>query len=256
MPATESPTDLAHADVGLVCALSMELSEFLSRCERVRQYKGADFVFRGGRYDQARVAVVESGVGFALARRATEALIDGHTPAWVISAGFCGALRPQLGLGDIVMANAVVDLHGHEVRVDLRMGDEPRKGLHIGRLLTADAVVRTVAEKRELAERHDAIAVDLESLAVAQVCGERKVPFLAVRVVSDDLSHDLPPEVLTVMGRTGTYRVGAALSALWRRPGSAKDMWQLRTSAGAAAARLATFLDGVVLQLARSSQRP
>ena len=89
----------------------------------------------------------------------------------------------------------------------------------------------------------------MESLAVAQVCRERGSAFWPYRVVSDDLSNDLPAEVLSIVGPTGTTRLGAALGAIWKRPDSIRDMWHLRQSAHLAAERLATFLDGVVIQL-------
>jgi adenosylhomocysteine nucleosidase len=109
--------------------------------------------------------------------------------------------------------------------------------------------VRLVMEKQQLAARHSVIAVDMESLAVAQVCRERGKRFLAIRVISDDLSSDLPVEVLSLMGPTGTTRLGAAMAAVLSRPSSVSDMWRLRNSAKLAARRLATFLDGVVVQL-------
>jgi adenosylhomocysteine nucleosidase len=250
MPETDSSSaDTAHADIGIVCALAIELSAFLDRCDRVRKYKGGDFVFRGGRYDEIRIAIVQTGLGFARARRATQALLDAHSPAWVISAGFSGALKPEIKVGHIVMADSIVDTHGHELRLDLNMPADPEKGLHVGRLVNTDEIVRTVAEKKSLAEQHGGVAVDLESLAVAQMCRERETRFLAVRVISDDLSADLPPEVLSVIGSTGSIRLGAALGAVWKRPGSVKEMWQLRETAHSAAGRLATFLDGVVKQL-------
>ena len=118
-----------------------------------------------------------------------------------------------------------------------------------GRLLTADELVRTVEQKRELGERHSALAVDLESLAVAQVAHEGKKRFVAVRVISDDLSADLPPEALSVIGATGSVRLGAAVGAIWKRPAAVKDLWRLREQAQSAAERLAAFLDGVILQL-------
>jgi adenosylhomocysteine nucleosidase len=90
----------------------------------------------------------------------------------------------------------------------------------------------------------------MESLAVAEVCRELKRRFLSVRVISDDLETDLPPEVLSVLGSTRTFRAGAALGALWKRPGSIRDLWKLREQAHDAAERLATFLDGVIEQLA------
>jgi adenosylhomocysteine nucleosidase len=247
-PAARSD-DASHADVGIVCALHRELAPLLDRCEKVRKYSGGSFVFRGGRYDQVRVAVVESGLGFARSRRATQALLDAHTPPWVLSCGYSGALRPEMRVGDIVVADSIVDAHGQELSVDLHMPTEGRKGLHRGRFVTADEMIRTSREKQELAERHQAIAVDMESLAVAQVCRERGTPFLAVRVISDDLSADLPPEVLSVFGSTGTLRAGAIIGSLWKRPSSVKDLWKLREQANFAAERLATFLDGVLVQL-------
>lgn len=241
--------DFAHADIGLVYATPLEMSPFLDRCTRVRKYVGQEFVFRGARFDQVKTAFVQCGMGFAAARRATQALIDAHSPPWIISTGFSGALVPEMQVGDIVMAHAVADTHGQELKLDLQLQSNPASRLHVGKLLTVDGIVRTVAEKKLLAEQHQAIAIDMESLAVAQVCRETRTRFLAVRVISDDLSADLPPEILSVVGSSGSLRVGAALGALWKRPGSFKDLWHLRESANSAADRLATFLEGVIVQL-------
>lgn len=241
--------DFSHADVGIVCAIPLEMSAFLDRCERVRKYKGKTFTFRGGVYDGVRIAVVESGIGFARARKATHALIEGHTPAWVLSSGFSGALRPEMKVGDVVIANEIVDLHGQRLAVEMNMPADPEHGLHVGRFVTSDEMVRTVAEKKSIAEQTDAIAVDMESLAVAQVARETKTRFVAVRAISDDMSADLPPEVLSILGDKGAVRIGAAVGAVWKRFGSIKDMWKLREQAVAASTRLATFLDGVVTQL-------
>ncbi len=250
MSADPQPQDTAHADIGIVCALHLELGAFLERCDRVKKYTGGKFTFRGGKYDNVRVAIVEAGAGFARTRDATHALIDAHTPPWVLSVGFSGALQREMKVGDIVMANAIVDTHGHELDIDLRMAEDPSRGLYVGRIVTADGIVRTVADKESLAERTGGLAVDLESLAVAQICRDRKVKFMAVRVISDDMSADLPPEVLSVFGSTGSIRAGAVAGALWKRFSSAKDMWRLHQQAADAAQKLATFLDGVVGQLA------
>ena len=249
----EPQNDKAHADVAVVCALPIELAPFLDRCDRVRKYVGGQFVFRGGNYDGIRVAVVESGVGYARARRATEALITAHTPDWVLSCGFSGGLTPETKIGDLVVGTDVCDVHGNSLSIDVKMS--PQAGLHTGRLLTADTLVQTVDEKRLLAERWQAIAVDLESLAVAQVCREAKTRFMAIRAISDDLSADLPSEIFSILGNTGPMRIGAALGAIWKRPGSFKDMWGLRETAVQTSERLADFLDGVVKRLSPQDRR-
>lgn len=253
-PTPTSNQDKAHADIALVCALAIEVGPLLERCAKVRKYTGGKFTFRGGRYDEIRLAIVESGMGFAKARRATEALIEAHTPNWVLSVGFSGGLLPEMKIGDLVMADSIVDTHGNELKVDLKMAEDRQNGIYVGRMVNADKMVRLVEEKKKLAEDYNAIAVDMESLAVAQICRDTGTKFLAVRVISDDLSADLPPEVMSIIGSTGAIRVGSAIGSLWKRPGSIKDLWRLRENAHIAAGRLATFLDGVLVQLHKTSK--
>jgi adenosylhomocysteine nucleosidase len=249
MNETPPAADPAHADIGIVCALKLEITPFLERCDRVRKYTGGDFTFRGGftgRDYDIRIVTVEAGAGLERARRATQALLDAHTPRWVISAGFSGALQPHLMVGDLVIGNSIVGLGGEELTIDLRMAPDVQRGWHVGRLLSVGQIVRTVAEKQQLAEQTAAWAVDMETLAVAQTCAERRTRFLAVRAISDDMTADLPSEVLSVFGSTGTLRAGAIAGAVWKRPGSIKLMWQLRERAVNAAERLATFLSTIV----------
>lgn len=241
--------DAARADIGLVCALPLELAEFLSRCQRVKKYSGGSFTFCGGLYDGIRIAVVESGTGQARATRATQALLDAHSPKWVVSTGFAGALRPEIKIGHVIVADHVMGANGAELSIDVGMTSDVARGLHVGRLLTVDHIVQTIAEKQTLAEKTESIAVDMESFAVATVCRQTQTRFMAVRSISDDLSADLPPEVLSLVGETGAVRFGAVIGSLFKRPSSIKDMWRLREQASEAANRLADFLDGIVIQL-------
>jgi len=247
--------DLRSAEIGCVVALPMEIAPLLSKCEKVRKYSGGDFVFRGGKYRGIRLAVVETGTGATRARKGTLALIDGHAPQWVLSVGFSGAMIPELQAGDMVVANEIVDAGGNCLSLDLKMGENRDAGYYVGRLLTADRIVRTVKEKEDLHQQTGAIAVDLESLAVAQACRDSGTKFMAVRVISDDMSEDLPPEILSILGGTGTIRWGATLGAIWNRPGSVTDMWKLREKANLAAERLAGYLDTIFEGLAATLKK-
>lgn len=248
---SEETPDLAHADVGIVSAIPMELNPFVGQLEKRRSYTGGKFKFIGGTYDdKVKVVVVQQAVGFAKARTATQALIDAHTPDWVISAGYSGALQPEMGVGDIVVGNSICDQHGHSIKIDMNMEENPKTGLRVGRLLTADDLVLKVEEKRKLGETHGAIAVDLESMAVAQVCKESQTKFMAIRSLSDDMSEDLPKEILSLMGESGTMRLGAAVGAIWNRASSMKDMWHLREKGMHASRRLAAFLNMLLPKLA------
>jgi adenosylhomocysteine nucleosidase len=247
---SEEAVNHARADIGIVTALPIESGPFLALLERQRSYTGGKFKFIGGVLDdKLKVVVVQKAVGFAKSRKATQALIEAHAPEWVLSVGFGGALQPEMQVGDLVLANSIVDQHGHQLRVDLKMEPNLKQRLHVGRLLTADELILKVEDKLRLGEQHQALAVDIETLAVAQVCQETGTKFLAIRAISDDLSEDLPDEILSLMGETGSVRVGAALGAIWNRFGSVKDMWHLREKALVAARRLAKFLHSLLPRL-------
>ncbi len=240
----------APADVGLVAALPIEVAPLLDALGSPRRYAGPRLTVVEGRCGGKLLAVVVAGPGRAAARRGAEHLLVGHHPRWLVSAGFAGALDPDLRRDDLVLATEVISPDGRRLAIDLsppEAGAGPR--IVGGGLATVDAIVRTAAEKAALRRSTGAVAVDMETIAVAELCADRDCRFLSVRVISDDAHTDLPPEVLSVLGATGAYRLGAAMGALWKRPSSVKDLWRLREHAMSAADRLAAVLPGLLAQL-------
>lgn len=250
---TRQPLKPERCDIGLVFALGMEASGLAQRMSGVIRISGAGFVGREGGIEGRRVVAIEAGAGRKAAEHGARALIAGHRPKWIISAGFAGGLDPRLELGDIVMANAVADLEGRELAIDINvdaqaLAETPR--LHIGRLITVDRVIREAKEKTRLGAERQAIAVDMESMAVAEVCRQEKVRFMVVRVISDSVARELPRDIdYLVKRRTTAGRLGAAARAVLRRPSSVRDMWQLKEDALRASDRLGSFLVGVIGQL-------
>jgi adenosylhomocysteine nucleosidase len=234
--------------VGCVFALGIEAGGLVDRLAGVVRTEGSGFVAREGGLEGRRIVLVESGAGRDAAAKATEALIQGHHPRWIISAGFAGGLDERVRQGDMLVADAIVDAENRELAIDFKMASQPN--MHVGRLLTVDRVIRDPAEKRELAKRHAALAVDMESIGVADVCSREKVRFLSVRVIIDAVDRELPRDIdLMVRKKSTAGRLGAAAGAIFRRPASVKDMWQLKEDALVASDRLAKFLVGVVGQL-------
>ncbi|MCS6849819.1 MAG: hypothetical protein NZ700_01460, partial [Gemmataceae bacterium] len=68
---------------------------------------------------------VETGVGGLRALAALNELRRRGPLAWVVSAGFAGALCPQLRVGDIVVAREVVDTNGRRWPTTWRPGGPP-----------------------------------------------------------------------------------------------------------------------------------
>jgi adenosylhomocysteine nucleosidase len=247
MPKAPAPVPV---DVGVVAALAIEVGPLLARLTDVRKYAGPKFSVVEGECGGKLVAVVLTGTGRARAQRGAEILLDGHRPRWIVSAGFAGALDPALKRNDVVVPHEVVNLEGRRFAIDLAVPPEAEsQGLRTGRLLTVDEIVRTAAEKADLRRRFEADVVDMETSSIAALCGERGVRFLSVRVVSDEAGVDLPPEILSIVGRSGGLRLGATLGALWKRPASVKDLLGLRQHAVEAAERLSAFLAGTFPRL-------
>ncbi len=244
------------ADIGILAALPIEVGPFLDQLQNVRKYADPQGRRRSvieGELDGQLLAVVLAGVGARSAQVGIRRLLDGHRPRWIVSTGFGGALHPDWHRNDVVLANEVIGFNGERLAIDVSVPESSANiggsRIRSGRLLTIDHIVRTAAEKATLRDRYGADLVDMETLPVAQACSDRGVRFLSVRVISDEAGTDLPSEILSVVGPTGSFRLGATLGALWKRPGSIKDLWTLREHAMEAADRLAEILPGLLQQL-------
>jgi adenosylhomocysteine nucleosidase len=240
-------------EVVAMFALGIESGGLVDRMTDVVTTEGQSFVERDGMLNGRRLVVAESGVGCRAARQATEDVIKIHQPQWIISAGFAGALVSDLPRGHILMADSIVDQRHQPLDVGFKIPPEvvqATPSLHVGRLLTVDHLIRQSTEKQQLATDCRASACDMETMAVAQACRRRHVRFLSVRIISDGLDDKLPPEVEHMLDQQSfAGKLGAATRAVFRRPGSLKDMWNLRETAIRASDRLAQFLVGVVPQL-------
>jgi adenosylhomocysteine nucleosidase len=232
--------------VGFVFALGIESGCFEDMLQGMLTVRGGGLAIREGGLGGRRIALILAGAGQHNARRATEILIDGHRPGRVVSAGFAGGLSSTLKRNDILVADRLLKLDGGELSVDLPPGiaaTAPQPGVHRGALLTADHVVRTPRDRRALFQRSGALGVDMETFAVAEVCAARQVAFSSIRVINDTADEALPRDVEHLLAqKTAAARLGAALGAVWHRPASAKDMYQLRENALVASGRLAKFL--------------
>ena len=249
----EDGDEFLPCDVAFIFALGIEsggLVDCLKGGETSRHKHGIE---RAGKLDGREVVIVEAGVGGAAAARATKAAIDFYQPRWVISAGFAGALTDDLRRGHMLMADTVASEQGENLSVGIKL--EPQvvaatKGLHVGRLLTVDRLIRRADERHKLHEEHGAVACDMETFAGAQACRDAGTRLLSVRIISDAVDDELPPEIENLLAQKSLAgKLGAAAGAVMHRLGAAKDLWSLREDALKASDRLAKFLRGVVGQL-------
>ncbi len=172
----------------------------------------------------AGVALHMSGMGAAAAERTGEAVAR-LRPRALIAAGFCGALSPDLEVGDLVGATEVVDRDtGRRYRPDASLEE------HLpGRAAVLVSVPRLVLDPQERAEL-DGGAVDMESAALARSAAAAGIPFAAVRAVTDAAHHRMPDLQPFLDGR-GRLRAGACTAHLIRHPREIPSLVRLAPAA-------------------------
>jgi len=132
-----------------------------------------------------RLAV--TGIGPQKARRATRQVCSGSLgfrPDLLINAGFCGAVRSELEVGHLIIANLIA----YRDRVIRPAGAlvEKAAGLlagskyRVGKLQTFNWPVLSRA-----GVSGNALAVDMEAFAVAQTAATHQIPAIIIKAVSD-----------------------------------------------------------------------
>ena len=155
----------------------------------------------------------------------------------ILSCGIAGALAPTLEPGDVVIDGDAALLE--------RLG-QALPDAHRGGIAGSDTIAATVAQKRTLAERTGALAVDMESHVAARVAARHGLGFAALRVISDRAADDLPPAALVGMRPDGGMALGAVLASLARRPAQLPALIRTGQQADRAFSSLSRAFEAIV----------
>ncbi len=230
MPSSE--TRPKQWPLGIIFALPIEAHTFERRVCDTKKYLGQKCVVFEGRISDHPVVWTISGVGREAATCAAQLIIDGHQPHTLVSAGFAGALAPNLEHGTVLVPERILD-ENQQCIYSLGHSDQslwPGGKIIDSKttLITVDSVITSREKKTRLRQETHADLVDMESAAVAIVAQDTDVQFLAVRAISDTSEETLPPEVSRLsQPQSPMHRFGAALAAITRRPRAVSDLWKL-----------------------------
>ena len=169
----------------------------------------------------------------------------------LISIGIAGGLDPALAPGDIVIGSGVETEDG-VIDCDPSWRDRllaALAGARSGLVFGSGEAAASVADKQALFQRRGALAVDMESGAVAKVAAAAGLPFACLRAVSDPAGRALPASALVGLGPDGGTRPLAVIGALLRRPGDLPGLIRvgLDSKAGLSALRHALKIVGPTL---------
>lgn len=240
----------------ILSALAEEQHGLLDHLHGARREQRAGREFWLGTLHGQPVVLALSRIGKVAAATTATTLIDAFGAQRLLFTGVAGGLGPSVQVGDVVVAEDFVQhdmdasplfprfevpLYGRArfacdaalTRLLLQASERgvrhiaPKARVHHGLIASGDRFVSGSDEARALARRleeggHPALAVEMEGAAVAQVCHDFGVPFVAMRTISDradDTAHvDFPQFIRDVARHYALAIVNEFVASLKQSP--------------------------------------
>ncbi|HSV36210.1 MAG TPA: 5'-methylthioadenosine/adenosylhomocysteine nucleosidase [Ramlibacter sp.] len=188
------------------------------------------------------VVAVLSRIGKVAAATTAAVLIERFQVSGIVFTGVAGGLGPGVNVGDVVIADSFlqhdldaspifpryeVPLYGmSQFATDADLSASlaravraalPGVALHRGLVVSGDRFVATTAESRALqAALPQALAVEMEGAAFAQVCHDYGVPFAAVRTISDRADDEAHGDFVSFIEQVASRHSAAIVEAFLR----------------------------------------
>ncbi len=175
------------------------------------------------------------GAGPSAAKRAAERLTEQGAAA-LLSFGLAGGLADAAPPGTLIIPESVIT-ETERWRTDAAL-TAWLGGATTQTLLTVADTVASSAGKRALHDLYGAVAVDMESSAIADVARARALPFAALRCVCDPVDTDVPPAAMVALNHKGAIMIERVLLSLIAQPRQLGALIRLSGQAAAARASL------------------
>ncbi len=240
--------------LAILSALPEEQQGLVEQLQQPRQVQHAGRTFTLGHWHGLPVVLALSRIGKVAAATTATALVEKFGVQRIVFTGVAGGLGDGVQVGDVVVASGFVQhdmnaaplfpplevpLYGRALfpcsaeliatlLIAARAGVDCAGGtfnakVHHGLIASGDRFVSAAAESQALqtalrSHGYEALAVEMEGAAVAQVCADYGVPFAAVRTISDradDTAHgDFAEFVRSTASRYALAIIGVLVRSL------------------------------------------
>jgi len=214
---------------GLVVALPEELTTLTS----IKIEKG------GSLFITERLLVAYSGAGPTNATAAAELLVaKGATR--LISWGCAAALAASLKPGDLILADKLIDAENNKMDINADWHSYSHSILSkfidvtCGCLAESISIVSTSTDKKQLHSLTGAVALDMESIAIAKIAKQYTLPFLVIRVIVDPVEMSLPLAINHSLNNRGEIELKKLLVFLFLHPAELPGLIKLGLNFNAA----------------------
>lgn len=197
--------------IGILCAGDREVDPFISMIDDCQIIEKAMLKFYIGKIDGVDIVTLYSGVCKVNAAIAVQILIDSFNCDMVINSGTAGGMDKRLKIFDTVIAteaayhdvadNILTEFHPWLDSVFFRSDNNILKiaekivsdihspyAIYFGRMVTGEKFIQDDM-RDEINEKYGPLSIDMETAAIAHVCYVNKIPFVAVRTITDTADH-------------------------------------------------------------------
>ena len=222
---------MTKVEIGIIGAMKIEVEAIQDVMEDTKEEVISGVLFISGTLYGKKIVVAECGIGKVFAAICAEAMILKFNPDVIINTGVAGGLASQLKIGDIAVADSVVQhdmdtsplgdpvgllsgINIVNIPCDKKVAEKLLsvvKALDIncisGVIASGDQFINGAEKKNWLVENFNAISCEMEGASIGHVCYVNKVPFGVVRSISDgadDDSHMDYPEFCKIAAKNST----------------------------------------------------
>jgi len=195
--------------------------------------------------NQHAIAII-CGMGEDNARIAAQTLLEQNVSA-LVSWGTAGALTETIQSGDLVLADSAVANNGDKYSFDTEWNKHIANELcntslkiHHGMIAHTQQVLTTTEDKNRLRSKTNALAVDMESLAIVQIANNEKLPCVSIRAIVDEATQCIPEAIIKNTDTFGRPALFHLFSSLIRNPGLITELIRLGSGMKAATTTLST----------------
>ena len=192
--------------VGILSALPVESGIILDGITDKTEYIHAGMLYTAGRLEDHDVVLSNCGVSKVNAAMFTQIMIDRFHPDCIMFTGVAGSMNKEVKHTDLVIADELTffDVNPKQLEncfpntVRFRTDDELNEMIiskaedcDKGLIITGDRFIHSREDKDGLLKAFpEALAVEMEGCAVAQVCQLNGIPLTVLRCITDLADND------------------------------------------------------------------
>lgn len=195
--------------IGILGAMDDEVAQLFEIMENKSQTKHGGIIFFEGTLSGKQAVLCCAGMGKSNAAAATQILASIFKVDAIVFCGIAGNMTNKISVGDAAISDTVV-YHDAENRMIaevypnmqvftandalIKAASEVCQACGIkhivGRVATGDKFIGEKAVKEQITAAFAPVCVEMEGAAVAHIAAKNDIPFVIVRIMSDDADEE------------------------------------------------------------------